>query len=578
MNSHFFFKLFNSIKEEHEVDFAELELKSLFGEVKRVRNIFDIMKEEPFINFMSEDLRVQDIFTYELPYGKFHGFYGHGNNPQNIAKLVRRLAYTREIFLIIKAQESPSNLLMNIFPEGIIGKNVQFWMKNDWCLFRFITHQYFLEKSEYINKVSRNEREIDRNIEILMNFPMNELYRIPSSATMKIGKRLQDYFAIREEESLYLTHHIHPYKGKFHAKMCRALLNYVHPYEDGMVMDNFAGSGTLLLEACLMGINSIGVEINPLSVLMSNVKCFSLSLDYEKLKKEVNKFIMRYHQLNDVDSIEMPNFIKKSLNEKTIKKIILAKKLLNEINDEKIKEFLLLNLSGAISDAVRRRRAEFNIILEERLKSSLLRIYTFKRLNEFLRIKLGNSITLMADARDMAQIEDEKIDAIVTSPPYSTAINYIENDKFQLELLKLASLDDLARKMIGHPDIKIYDYNMLYEVEKDDISMILKEIIFELITHRRDVALRVYKFHKDMRSALREMFRVLKRGGKCAIIIGNNNYRVDGRIIEVKNDEIIIEMSEIMGFKLDFYLKRPLEKTSTGAIRYESIVILKKGN
>jgi hypothetical protein len=37
------------------------------------------------------------------------------------------------------------------------------------------------------------------------------LYRIPASSTMAVGKRLEDYFAIREEQSLYLTHVWHPY-------------------------------------------------------------------------------------------------------------------------------------------------------------------------------------------------------------------------------------------------------------------------------------------------------------------------------------------------------------------------------
>lgn len=574
MELHYFFKLFNSIKEEHEVDLAELELKSLFGDVKRVRNVIDILMKEPFSHLLDDDLRIQDVFTYELPYGKFHGFYCQRNSIQEISSLIKRLAYTREIFLLMKSNENPNLILMKIFPNGIIGKNAQFWIKDDFILFRFITHQYFLEKSEYVNKLSRNEEEIDKNVEILTNFPIREIYKIPSSSTMKIGKRLQDYFSIREEESLYLTHYIHPYKGKFHAKMCRALLNYVHPNENGLVLDNFAGSGTLLLEASLMGINSIGIEINPLSALMSNVKCFILGLDYEELKNEVNNFLNKYEKLN-VESTAikpLPDFIKKSLSEKKIKKIILAKRLLSEIKDEKLRDFFTLILSGAISDAVRRRKADFNRILEERFKKMLLRVYTFKKLCEVLKIDLGISKTFLADARDMREIKNEEIDAIVTSPPYSTAINYIENDKFQLVLLELASLNDLAKKMIGHPDIKSYEIN---EINLNECPSLLKETIFKL-DYRKDAVLRTYKFHMDMKIALKEMYRVLKKGGKCAIIMGNNNYKVNGKIIEVENDKILIEIGKELGFSLDLYLKRPLEKTSSGLIRSESIVVLKK--
>ena len=61
--------------------------------------------------------------------------------------------------------------------------------------------------------------------------------------------------------------------------MARALINYVYPEDKGVVMDNFAGSGTLLVEATLMGLGSLGVELNPLSVLMSQIKCDSLNYD-----------------------------------------------------------------------------------------------------------------------------------------------------------------------------------------------------------------------------------------------------------------------------------------------------------
>jgi len=60
-----------------------------------------------------------------------------------------------------------------------------------------------------------------------------------------MGKKLEDYFSNREENSLYLTHYFYPYKGKFHPKMVRSLLNWANPR---VVLDNFVGSGTLLVE------------------------------------------------------------------------------------------------------------------------------------------------------------------------------------------------------------------------------------------------------------------------------------------------------------------------------------------
>jgi tRNA G10 N-methylase Trm11 len=454
---HFYFKIFNNIKSEHEAeDFAKLELLGLFGEVKTIHNFFDKLLEEPLKSFTSEPIRIQDIITNELPYGKIQGYYGEKQDLINITQLVKRLAYIREFFLIVESKDKPEKILKQIFPDGVIGKNVQFFEKNDKILFRFITNQYFLEKSEYISKLSRNEKEIDNNVNILFSHLINNNYRIPASSTLTIGKRLEDYFAIREEPSLYLNHYMHPYKGKFHPKMVRALLNYVYPKNNGTILDNFAGSGTLLVEANYLGLNGLGVEINPLSVLMSNVKCHSITIPLERLKKAIDEYLKIVE--NEINFFVSSNngqklLIKNSLNpekireeakialekiekmngfkdkEFVVQKIIIARELLNFFKDEKIREFLLLSLSGAISDIARRTKNEFEKVLRERMEYLYLKIYLFHKLNEVLKIKIGDAKTYVADTRDMKIIKSDSVDGIVNSPPYSTALDYIKNQK-----------------------------------------------------------------------------------------------------------------------------------------------------
>jgi len=243
-----YFKLFNNIKSEHEsMELAKLELEGLFGKVEPIYNFFDKLREYPLSSFTTDNIRIQDFIVHELPYGKLQGYFGMSDNISILKRLVKRLAYTREIYLIVPKTKTFE--VRNNFSAIAEGKIYHFFENENLACFRFITYQYFLEKSEYISKLSRNENEIDRNVEILFSHLIKNLYRIPASSTLSIGKRLEDYFAIREEPSLYLTHYFHPYKGKFHPKMARALLNYIFPDEKGIVMDNFAGSGTLLVEA-----------------------------------------------------------------------------------------------------------------------------------------------------------------------------------------------------------------------------------------------------------------------------------------------------------------------------------------
>jgi len=603
--THWYFKLFNSIKEEHEIDFAELELQSLFGKVERVRNFADILNSTPFKYFMRTSLPVQDIMAHELPYGHCQGFYAKTNDGCDVTSLVRRLAYTRE-FLVVTQSLDVEELCKRMFPSGEIDKNVQCFVADIYSLLRFITNQYFLEKSQYISKLSRNEEEVDDNVARLFAFLTKNLHRIPATETMQIGKRLEDYFTKREEQSLHLTHYMHPYKGRFHPKMVRALLNYVYPKEKGSVMDNFAGCGTLLVEATWMGLDSVGVEINSLSVLMSNVKCHSLALLPSEVKKAVDSYIKEVaetllsHKEQFMGSMLLfpPKYDKLTVERRranlpksvasifrraeTIDEILIAHELVKRISHERMRDFILLGLSGTVSDLARRRSVEFLGALRDRLYDLYLRIYIFDKLNQTLKIKLGASKTYVEDTRNMKTVERESIDAIVNSPPYSTALDYIKNDYPQLVLLELADISWLSVNMIGNPDLKVYPASLLGEMneEYEEYSMLptdAKEAIMTLRKYgRTKQALRTYKFFKDMHFALIEMYRVLKSHSKCAIIIGNNHYKLDSDYMEVKNDEVLKQMALSLGFREDRTIRRELEKTQAGMIRYESVLILEK--
>ncbi|MBD3191167.1 MAG: hypothetical protein GF308_11005 [Candidatus Heimdallarchaeota archaeon] len=608
---HFYFKIFNNIKSEDEVEeFAYLELKGLFGEVQPINNFYDVLTSTPLQSFTDEDIRIQDILTMELPYGKIQGYYGEKSDIIDLTNLVKRLAYTREIFVLMDKKAEPEALLNDLFPDAIIGKNVEFFEKEDKILFRFITNQYYLEKSEYISKLSRNEKEVDSNVEILGKHLIKNVYRVPPSSTLSIGKRLIDYFTIREEPSLYLNHYMHPYKGKFHPKMVRALLNYVYPKENGVILDNFSGSGTLLVEASYLGLDSLGVEINPLSTLMSNVKCNSVTIPVKKLKENIDEFMSLY--ANEVKLIkskragqklliqskfsseeidkeinaiadELENINKLNDKKHLVKEIILAKKCLNNISDEKSRNFMLLSISGTISDFLRRRKAEFIELLKDRVDDLYLRIYLFHKLNELLKIELGEAECFVGDTRDMEIIESDSVDGIVNSPPYSTALDYIKNDYPQLVLLGLVnSMDQLQEDMMGNPRIN-YDKDELrkrFKKEKEDpleeIKNAQKYVGLLVNNGRENAGLRVYNFFIDMFHSLKEMYRVMKPKSKCAIVIGNNHFKVNDRYHEIENDEVLLEIGKSLGFKEDYVIKRELQKTSVGNIRKETILILEK--
>ena len=406
MATHWYFKAFNSIKDPHEFDFAELELSSLFGKVRKVRNFADeiAMTASPLAQFTTDDVRIQDALLYEPSYGQLQGFYGVEQifNAEKVGRLVRRLAYTKEVYVITETTETPTSLLRQVFPSravDAIEKTSRGYRKSDSVLLRLVTDEYYLEKSQYVSKLSRDEKETSNNLDILLKYPFEELYRIPASSTLQVGKRLQDYFAIREESSLYLTHIWHPYKAKFHAKMSRALLNYICPNDNALVMDNWAGSGTLNVEATLMGLDNIGLEINPLSVLMADVKASILAEDARNVKDMIAKFLSELElrlskassaaaettllEFGDASSgevtiskkvsemggqvIGIQSELKGLFTQEQIQEFIIARDLIRQRYTGLTQEFLLLALSGSISDLARRRKGKLFEVITLRL-------------------------------------------------------------------------------------------------------------------------------------------------------------------------------------------------------------------
>jgi len=88
----------------------------------------------------------------------------------------------------------------------------------------------------------------------------------------------------RRKEPKYVTHGIHPYKGKFYPQLAKSLLNLSHLSEGSVIWDPFMGSGTVLLESALNGFRGYGMDINPLAALITQVKVQSPEIAIDTLE------------------------------------------------------------------------------------------------------------------------------------------------------------------------------------------------------------------------------------------------------------------------------------------------------
>lgn len=331
-----------------------------------------------------------------------------------------------------------------------------------------------------------------------------------------------DYFYIVRKNrtrsvNQYLTHWIYPYKGKFHPQMIRALLNIIGLNKGDIVLDPFIGSGTTAVESQLLGINCVGIDISPLCVLQSRVKTESIYALPEILEWK-----------GEILSKVGTNLF--NLDDKALDKVI------DSIPNEKVRNFYLTAKLVAVSDKERRKK-DFIKAFRKNLDLMVLSVKDYVDIVKELDLKLGKVDIKVGDSRSLP-LKDNSIDGIVTSPPYSIALDYVSNDIH-------------AFKALG------YD---------------LKELREKFIGVRGKGQKRIDLYNEDMKKSLEEMYRVLKPARYAVIVIGNATYQ--GK--EIKTVEFIIDYAERIGFKL----VKNIDKIIFGlynVMQKEDILIFKKG-
>jgi len=118
------------------------------------------------------------------------------------------------------------------------------------------------------------------------------------------SSRLKSFFERNQFRTGYATHGLFPYSGKFHPQMIKGLMNIMGLKPGDTVLDPMMGSGTTLIEACLMGINSIGIDASPFCGFMTQTKIDALSIPLFRIRKafENGKAVFNYYN-NLMDDI-----------------------------------------------------------------------------------------------------------------------------------------------------------------------------------------------------------------------------------------------------------------------------------
>lgn len=347
-------------------------------------------------------------------------------------------------------------------------------------------------------------------------------------------------FNFSGENTTYSTHSFHPYPAKFPPQLPKRIIERFAS-KGQTILDPFCGSGTTLVEAKLFELNSVGVDVNGLSALLSKVKTTPL-ID-EEIKIIQSILLSLQNDLMSWKSEKRPRSKVKEIEGvdhwfqlNVAEELTFILENINTIREIKCADFLKICLSAIIvkvsnqdSDtrfAAIKKNIKNGYTIEQftnKVIDYIPKIIEFsKQCNSDAKVDIHN-----ADSRNLSFIAEDSVDIIITSPPYANTYDYYLYHKFRKRWLDL--------------DVKFAQYN---EIGSRREYSSLKE--------------NPEKWNEDLKICFKEMNRVLKPNHFAFIVIGDSVIKKELIKIEKQISNFVGEI----GFRINNIISSDLSNHS----------------
>lgn len=391
----------------------------------------------------------------------------------------------------------------------------------------------------------------------------------------------------------YGPHGAHEYRGKFFPQLVRSLLNTAGIKRGDVVLDPMCGSGTAPVEASLLGCQSVGTDMNPLSVFMSRAKCNILrtppdilATEYETLKTDVLKPRQASNQLLWLDQLPDKDreYLTSWFSSQVLADLDWIAVRVQATSHPECRDLFRLCLSNILRTVSWQKKADLRVRKEIQPDADIDAIAEFVgELSRTVRTILaflyedqsfepGAAQIIESDARLPITAESllfqfkGKIKAIVTSPPYATALPYLDTDRLSLYYLGLLSRSDHRARdyeMIGNREVtesRRQSYWEEYQQHSadlpDEVVALINQIhqlneSSEVGFRRRNLSALLAHYFLDMRLVFKNMTTLLKPGALAYVVIGNNHTQAGNQPIDIDTDRLLGLIGQSIGLNLE---------------------------
>jgi site-specific DNA-methyltransferase (cytosine-N4-specific) len=355
------------------------------------------------------------------------------------------------------------------------------------------------------------------------------------------------------------------------------------------------GSGTTPVEASLLGCEAFGVDMNPLSVLMSRAKCAILTAspdvlatEYELLKADMLNLNARkagdtspwFESLPQKDRVYLIAWF----SQQVLADLDLIAVRVHATRNPACRDLFRLCLSNILRRVSWQKDADLRVRKEVRPDADIDVIAEFvNELGRTVRTVLaflyeerglepgpaqiieGDARALVAAGAPLFQLKG-RVKAVITSPPYATALPYIDTDRLSLCYLGLLSRPAHRVRdyeMIGNREVTesrrlAYwsDFQQNRATLPGDITTVIDRIhclneSADVGFRRRNLPALLARYFLDMRQVFHGIAVLLKPGAPAYVVIGNNHTVAGGQHIDIETDRLLGLLGQSIGLTLE---------------------------
>jgi hypothetical protein len=314
-----------------------------------------------------------------------------------------------------------------------------------------------------------------------------------------------------------------------------------------LILDPFAGSGTVPVVCDTLGIESVGVEAHPIVARICRAKLL-WTTPVGRVAKFADR-VLKGARNRNVKTPDCPSLILRSFDEDALAVLYALRESWSLYQDNSHEsELVWLALTAILRTTSKAGTAQWQYILPNKTKKKVLPpLFAFQQQIEVMKADMrwmqcrankSNAQIIAGDARNLSDSIDRKVDAVITSPPYANNYDYADALRFEMtfwgDVNGWGDIHEAVRKYLivsssQHSSRERLRSEDLLATEavapiREELATVVQRLSTVRESHggKKHYHTMVAAYCRDISVVLRQLRKVCKAGARMCWVIGDS--------------------------------------------------------